>query len=51
MTDKTVPQSGHVVPAVFTRDMLDWLPWLEPVAADRMTERQLASLVLSLIHI
>jgi alkylhydroperoxidase domain protein len=45
MTDKTVPQSGHIVPAVFTRDMLDWLPWLEPVAADRMTERQLASLV------
>ena len=45
MTDKTVPQSGHVVPAVFTRDMLDWLPWLEPVAADQMTERQLASLI------
>ena len=45
MTDKTVPQSGHIVPAVFTRDMLDWLPWLEPVAADRTTERQLASLV------
>ena len=39
MTDKTVPQSGHVVPSVFTRDMLDWLPWLEPVAADRMSER------------
>jgi alkylhydroperoxidase domain protein len=33
------------VPAVFTRDMLDWLPWLEPVAADKMSERQLASLV------
>jgi alkylhydroperoxidase domain protein len=45
MTDKTIPQSGHVVPAVFTRDMLDWLPWLEPVPADKMTERQLASLV------
>jgi alkylhydroperoxidase domain protein len=30
---------------VFTRDMLDWLPWLEPVAADQMNERQLASLV------
>src|SRR6187549_932610 len=45
MTDKTVPQSGHVVPAVFTRDMLDWLPWLEPVAADQMSERQLASLI------
>jgi len=45
MTDKTIPQSGHVVPTVFTRDMLDWLPWLEPVAADAMSERQLASLV------
>jgi alkylhydroperoxidase domain protein len=45
MTDKTIPQSGHVVPTVFTRDMLDWLPWLEPVAADQMSERQLASLV------
>jgi alkylhydroperoxidase domain protein len=45
MTDKTVPQSGHVVPAAFTRDMLDWLPWLEPVAAGEMSERQLASLV------
>ena len=37
MTDKTIPQSGHVVPAVFTRDMLDWLPWLEPMAAEQMT--------------
>ena len=45
MTDKTIAPSGHVVPTVFTRDMLDWLPWLEPVAADRMSERQLASLV------
>jgi alkylhydroperoxidase domain protein len=45
MTDKTIPQSGHTVPAVFTRDMLDWLPWLEPMAAEEMTERHLASLV------
>jgi len=45
VTDKTILQSGHVVPAVFTRDMLDWLPWLEPVPAEQMTERQLASLV------
>ena len=45
MTDKTIPQSGHAVPAVFTRDMLDWLPWLEPMAAEQMTERHLASLV------
>jgi alkylhydroperoxidase domain protein len=45
MTDKTIPQSGHAVPTVFTRDMLDWLPWLEPMAADQMGERHLASLV------
>jgi alkylhydroperoxidase domain protein len=45
MKDKTIVQSGHVVPAVFTRDMLDWLPWLEPLPADQMTARQLASLV------
>src|SRR4051812_2980054 len=45
MTDKTIAQSGHAVPAVFTRDMLDWLPWLEPMAAEQMTERHLASLV------
>ncbi len=37
--------SGHHVPAAFTRDMLDWLPWLEPPAADALTERQRASLV------
>ena len=45
MTDKTVPQSGHTVPTVFTRDMLDWLPWLEPMEPEKMTERHLTSLV------
>ena len=45
MTDKTISQSGHVVPTVFTRDMLDWLPWLEPMDAEKMTERHLTSLV------
>ena len=45
MTEKTVPQSGHAVPAAFTRDMLDWLPWLEPLAAEQMSERHKASLV------
>ena len=45
MTDKTVPQSGHVVPAVFTRDMLDWLPWLEPMAEQDLTARHMAGLV------
>ena len=45
MTDKTVPQSGHAIPTVFTRDMLDWLPWLEPMDAEKMTARHLESLV------
>ena len=45
MTDKVLKTPPHVEPVVFTRDMLDWLPWLEPVAADKMSERQLASLV------
>jgi uncharacterized peroxidase-related enzyme len=45
MTDKIVPQLGHTVPVVFTRDMLDWLPWLEPMEPEKMTERHLTSLV------
>ena len=32
MTDKVLSTPPHVEPVVFTRDMLDWLPWLEPMA-------------------
>lgn len=35
----------HTPPVTFTRAQLEWRPWLEPVAAETMTERQLASLV------
>jgi alkylhydroperoxidase domain protein len=45
MTDKTLTPPPHTEPVVFTRDMLDWLPWLEPMAEADMTERHLASLV------
>jgi len=45
MPDTILDPPPHTVPAVFTRELLDWLPWLEPVAADQMSERQLASLV------
>jgi len=45
MTDKTLTPPPHTEPVVFTRDMLDWLPWLEPMAEQDMTERHLASLV------
>ena len=45
MADKTLTPPPHTAPAVFTRDQLDWLPWLEPVAAEQMSERQRHSLV------
>ena len=35
----------HTVPAVFTRALLDWLPWLEPLAVEELTERHLTALV------
>ena len=44
-TEKTLTPPPHAEPVVFTRDMLDWLPWLEPMAEADMTERHLASLV------
>jgi alkylhydroperoxidase domain protein len=45
MTDRTVKPPVHRAPHVFTRDMLDWLPWLEPVAETALTPRQRDSLV------
>jgi alkylhydroperoxidase domain protein len=45
MTEKTLTPPPHTEPVVFTRDMLDWLPWIEPMAESDMTERHLASLV------
>ena len=44
-TDKTLTPPPHTEPAVFTRDMLDWLPWLEPMAEADMTEHHIRSLV------
>lgn len=44
-TDKTLIPPPHTEPVVFTRDMLDWLPWLEPMAEADMTEHHLKSLV------
>ncbi len=44
-TEKTLTPPSHTEPVVFTRDMLDWLPWLEPMAEADMTERHLTSLV------
>jgi alkylhydroperoxidase domain protein len=45
MADSVLVPPDHTAPVAFTRAQLEWLPWLEPVAPDAMTERQLASLV------
>ena len=45
MTDKVLSPPTHVEPVVFTRDMLDWLPWLEPMAEQDLTARHMAGLV------
>jgi alkylhydroperoxidase domain protein len=45
MTDKVLSPTDHVEPVVFTRDQLDWLPWLEPMAEHDLTARHMAGLV------
>ena len=45
MTDTVLIPEGHEIPAAFTRAMLDWLPWLEPLAEAALTPRHMAGLV------
>ena len=45
MPDAVLEPPSHTVPAVFTRALLDWLPWLEPLAVEALTERHMAGLV------
>ena len=45
MSETVLTPPAHTVPTAFTRAQLDWLPWLEPLAVEAMTERHLASLV------
>jgi len=45
MPDTILIPQGHETPRVFTRDQLDWLPWLEPLAEAELTERQRIALV------
>src|SRR5439155_25726059 len=44
-TDKTLTPPPHTEPTVFTRDQLDWLPWLEPMAEAALTPRHMTALV------
>jgi alkylhydroperoxidase domain protein len=45
MTDMIVEPAPHTVPVVFTRALLDWLPWLEPLPVEDLTERHMEALV------
>ena len=38
MTEKTLIPPPHTEPVTFTRDMLDWLPWIEPMAETEMSK-------------
>src|SRR4051812_48200642 len=45
MPDTVIEPPPHTVPVVFTRALLDWLPWLEPLAVEALSERHIAALV------
>jgi alkylhydroperoxidase domain protein len=45
MPDKIVEPPPHMAPVAFTRALLDWLPWLAPLAVEELTERHMAALV------
>jgi alkylhydroperoxidase domain protein len=45
MPDTILEPPPHRVPVAFTRALLDWLPWLEPLAVDALTERHMEALV------
>lgn len=45
MPDSILTPPPHTPPTVFTRAMIEWLPWLEPLAPDAMSDRQRESLV------
>ncbi len=45
MPDTILTPVNPAEPVVFTRDMLDWLPWLEPMAVEDLTPRHMKALV------
>jgi alkylhydroperoxidase domain protein len=45
MTETVLTHPDNREPTVFTQDELNWLPWLEPYPADRLTDRHWAGLV------
>jgi alkylhydroperoxidase domain protein len=45
MTETVHRPEGHDIPNAFTKAMLDWLPWLEPMAEADLTPRHMEGLV------
>ena len=45
MTDATLSTEGHNKPVAFTQRELAWMPWLEPLPAEDLTDRHWAGLV------
>lgn len=45
MTEAVTAAPPGAAPNVFTREQLDWLPWIEPVPEAQLTDRQRAGLV------
>lgn len=41
----TLTPPPHTIPNVFTRAMLDWLPWIEPLAESELTPAHITALV------
>ena len=45
MSTQTLSHPGNVPPSAFTQAQLEWLPWLEPLPQEELTDRHLAGLV------
>jgi alkylhydroperoxidase domain protein len=45
MTETVLTHEGIDVPALFTQAELGWLPWLEPLPAEELTDRHRTALV------
>ena len=45
MPETTLSTEGHDVPRAFTQDQMSWMPWLEPLRTDELTERHMTGLV------
>jgi hypothetical protein len=45
MTSSTLQHPDDNPPRAFTQEVLDWLPWLEPLAESELAEREFAGVV------